>query len=141
MRCGYRVEDDVVDDSASVVYFPVEEEYFSRGKEDVSMWEQLELAAQVQKYWADNSVSVTVTFNKREREYINVALQLYESRLKSVSFLPLSEHSYKQAPYQEITREEYESYVEGLTLFEGGGILKGESKSGGSGCDGEGCLL
>ena len=51
------------------------------------MWEQLELAAQYQHYWADNSVSITVTFKEEEANQIKDALELYESRLKAVSFL------------------------------------------------------
>lgn len=105
---GYRVEADVVDPSASVVYFPVHEQNFARSKNDVTMWEQLELVAAMQHYWADNQVSATVTFNNEERPEIRHALELYESRLKSISFLPLEDHGYAQAPYITISKEEYE---------------------------------
>ena len=46
------------------------------------MWEQLEIAAQFQHFWADNSVSVTVTFKPEEADQIQTALEMYESRLK-----------------------------------------------------------
>ncbi len=107
---GYRIEDDVVDTLArtAVVYFPVHEPNFDRSKDDVSMWEQLELAAQMQSYWADNQVSVTVTFDEEESHEIHRALELYERRLKSVSFLPLENHGYLQAPYITISQQEYE---------------------------------
>src|SRR5579859_477425 len=115
-KANYRIEDDAANKSGAVVYFPVREEYFFKGKDDVTMWEQLELAAQMQQYWADNQVSVTVTFKKSEAKDIKTALQLYETRLKSVSFLPLLEeyHGYVQAPYQKITKEEYEAYSKTL---------------------------
>lgn len=106
---GYRIEDSVTDSSTKVVYFPIHEPYFDRSKDDVSMWEQLENAAAMQYYWADNQVSVTVTFKPEEAGDIKSALELYESRLKSVSFLPLLAHGYAQAPYQTITKEEYEA--------------------------------
>jgi ribonucleoside-triphosphate reductase (thioredoxin) len=107
-KAGYRIEDDVVDPSSMVVYFPIKEQFFERSKTQVSMWEQLENAAALQHYWADNQVSVTVTFSKEEAGDIKNALELYEGRLKSVSFLPLDDHGYKQAPYQTIDAAEYE---------------------------------
>lgn len=113
---GYRCVDlSPNEPKTTAVYFPVKEEYFERSKKEVSMWEQLELAAQMQYYWADNQVSVTVTFNKEEASQIKHALELYETRLKGVSFLPLSDHGFKHAPYQEITKEEYENYRREIT--------------------------
>lgn len=111
---NYRVEEDVCDSSSMVAYFPIHEQNFLKGKEQVSMWEQLENAAQMQYYWSDNSISITVTFSKAEADNITAALELYETRLKSVSFLPLQDHKYEQAPYIEITKEEYEQYVKKL---------------------------
>ena len=69
------------------------------------MWEQLEIAAQYQHYWADNSVSVTVTFKPEESSQIKSALELYETRLKAVSFLRHEETGYEQAPYEAITKK------------------------------------
>ena len=112
---GYEVEKDSYSPNTLVVEFPVKEEYYSRGKFDVSMWEQLELAAQMQYYWSDNSVSITVTVKPEELKDIKNALELYETRLKTVSFLPLSEHGYVQAPYETITKEQYEEMIRGIT--------------------------
>lgn len=100
--------------NTSIVYFPVKEEYFSKSVKDVSMWEQLEIAAQTQYYWADNQVSITVEFSKEEAKDIKKALELYETRLKSVSFLPKEDHGYEHAPYQPITKEEYENAIKKL---------------------------
>lgn len=93
------------------VYFPIEEPFFDRSKDDVTMWEQLELAAQMQQYWADNQVSVTVTFKKSESGDIRHALELYETRLKGVSFLPQSDHGFEHAPYQKIDETEYRKAI------------------------------
>ena len=71
------------------------------------MWEQLELAAQYQYYWADNAVSITVTFKAEEAEQIESALEMYETRLKAVSFFKLSETGYKQARYEPIPKKKY----------------------------------
>jgi len=108
---GYYIEDDEYSPNTSVVEFPVHEPYFSKGKKDVSMWEQLETAAQYQYYWADNSVSITVTFTPAEAPQIKTALELYETRLKAVSFLRYEETGYKQAPYEPISKEEYEKRI------------------------------
>jgi len=110
-KAGYRVEDDEYSPNTLVVEFPVHEPYFLKGKCDVSMWEQLEIAAQYQHYWADNSVSVTVTFQPSEAPQIKNALEMYETRLKAVSFLKYEETGYKQAPYEAITKEEYEKAI------------------------------
>lgn len=102
----------------SVVEFPVKEEYFERGVRDVSMWEQLEVAAQLQHYWADNSVSVTVSFRPEEAKDIKNALELYETRLKAVSFLPYFDPKnsiYPQMPNEPITPEEYELRIAAIT--------------------------
>lgn len=112
---GYKVEPCANQpDTTMIIEFPVHEEKFDRCKTEVSMWEQLENAAQMQAYWADNQVSVTVTFTKEEAKDICYALELYETRLKSVSFLPIEDHGYKQPPYETITEREYKRRVKSL---------------------------
>jgi len=107
-KAGYNIEDDKYSPNTSVVEFPVHEPFFTKGKRDVSMWEQLEIAAQYQYYWADNSVSITVTFKPDEADQLKSALELYETRLKAVSFLRYEETGYEQAPYEPITKKQYE---------------------------------
>jgi hypothetical protein len=77
------------------------------------MWEQLELAAFMQRYWADNQVSVTITFDpETEGPHIEHALNLYQYKLKGVSFLPrLTLSAFPQMPYEEVTQETYEELV------------------------------
>jgi len=114
-EAGYYVETDEYSPNTLVVEFPVHEPYFMKGKCDVSMWEQLEIAAQYQHYWADNSVSVTVTFQPHEAPQIKNALEMYETRLKAVSFLKYEETGYKQAPYEPITKQQYEKTMKKIT--------------------------
>jgi hypothetical protein len=113
-KAGYRVEDNVVDESSVVVYFPVEEKDFVRARKDISIWEQVELAAQTNYWWSDNAVSCTVTFSPEEAGAIPDILQLYETRLKSISFMPLDDHGYEQAPLQPITEAEYKKAISKL---------------------------
>lgn len=111
---GYTVEPDSYSPNTMCIEFPIHEEYYDRSKDDVSMWEQLELAAQMQHYWVDNQVSVTVTFKPEEAQDIKRALELYETRLKGVSFLPLKDHGYVQAPMETINEEQYREMVSKL---------------------------
>lgn len=103
-----------------IVYFPVKEENHSRDRDQLSIWEQAELAAQMQHWWADNQVSVTITFNKDESSSLCRVLEFYETRMKAVSFLPLADHQYEHAPYQvmENSEQEYLAAVSKLQSLE-----------------------
>jgi adenosylcobalamin-dependent ribonucleoside-triphosphate reductase len=108
---GYKIEDDLVSANTSVVYFPVASGH-KRSEKQVSLFEKIGLAATAQKYWSDNGVSVTLSFDKEEEtKFVAPALNMYEGQLKAVSFLPMGNKTYPQQPYTEITREEYNSYV------------------------------
>lgn len=110
---GYTVVPDVYGqekgkENTFVVEFPIKEPYFNKGKAQAGMWEQLELTAALQKNWADNQVSVTIHFKPEEAKDIPLALEMYQYRLKSVSFLPYNPSEvYPLAPYEEITAETY----------------------------------
>jgi hypothetical protein len=110
---GYRCEIPEKEPNVVAIYFPVVEDHFERGKSEVTMWEQLENAAFMQAYWADNQVSCTVSFKPSEAKDIPRALALFETRLKGISFLPCK-HGYEHAPYQEITAKEYQKYAKKL---------------------------
>jgi adenosylcobalamin-dependent ribonucleoside-triphosphate reductase len=136
---NYRIEIDAYSPNTLVVYFPVHEPYFDRSKDEVSMWEQLENTAQMQRYWSDNGVSATITFAPHEAKSIKYALELYETRLKAISFLPLENHGYQQAPYIQITKDEFDSYAATLKP-----IIWGDTKTHDvedAYCDGEACAL
>ena len=138
-KAGYKMEKDAYSPNTTVVEFPVKEPLFTKSKRYVSMWEQLEIAAQYQHFWADNSVSVTVTFKPEEGEQIKSALEMYETRLKAVSFLKYEETGYKQAPYEPITEEQYKQMTKKIKP-----IQKLDIDQAGSGtkfCDGDTCIL
>jgi hypothetical protein len=109
----YRVEPaSESPETTSVVFFPIASEA-ARSEKEVSIYEKMALAAQAQRYWSDNSVSVTVTFDvEKESDAVGTALHMYDGQLKTVSFLPMGNHVYPQMPYTQITEEEYKS--EGL---------------------------
>ena len=118
ISAGYLVEDDVVDNSAVVVEFPVFSGESVRTLKDVSIWEQVALAAFIQKYWADNQVSITASFDPQiEAKDIEPILNYYQYQLKAVSFLPrIDAGSYAQMPYEAISREMYEERISRLLV-------------------------
>ncbi|MBM3288730.1 MAG: fused protease/ribonucleoside-triphosphate reductase, partial [Candidatus Hydrogenedentes bacterium] len=138
-RAGYRVEDSVYGDNTLVVYFPVKSPDFERSKTNVSVWEQVENVAQMQYFWADNQVSATITFKPEEAKDIPKILELYEPRLKSISFLPLVEHNYPQAPYQEITEEMFVNAAARIRRLDFADLNTKETAD--MYCDGEKCEL
>jgi len=138
-EAGYKIEPDHYSPNTMCVEFPVHEEHFVKGKREITMWEQLEIAAQYQHYWADNSVSITVTFKPEEAEHIKTALEMYETRLKAVSFLRYEETGYIQAPYEPIDQEEYETMISTITP-----VVRLATNEGGAGtkfCDSDHCEM
>jgi hypothetical protein len=107
---NYRVEPaSESPETTSVVFFPVKTEA-KRAEKEVSIYEKVALAAAAQRYWSDNSVSVTVTFDgEKEADSIESVLHMYDGQLKTISFLPMGNQVYFQMPYTQITEEEYEA--------------------------------
>lgn len=118
-NAGYKVELAVgQEDSTVVVEFPVSLGKKMRTIKDLSMWEQLSLGAFMQRYWSDNQVSQTVTFNPElEGKDIAHALEYFQYQLKGVSFLPTLEYgAYPQMPYEAITEDEYNDMMSKITV-------------------------
>jgi len=106
-KAGYHIEENITDSSSYIVEIPIEIKGV-RPLKDVSMWEQLELAAFLQENWADNQVSCTITFKPEEAKDIEKALNYFQYKLKGVSFLPKTEKgAYAQMPYEEISEEKF----------------------------------
>ena len=119
-KAGYKIEPAFgSEDSTVVVEVPVDVGDGVRTLSQVPMWEQLSLAAFMQKYWADNQVSCTVTFDpETEGPQIPYALNYFQYQMKGISFLPKLElGAYKQMPYEEITKEEYDNMVKSLSYL------------------------
>ena len=132
-------QNEEINSRTTVVSFPVHEKFFDRKKDEVSIWEQVKNAADYQKYWSDNSVSITVTFSKKEAAEIPYVLQAFEDQLKAISFLPLTDHGYVQAPYEEITKEQYEEIASRITVPDFSKLTS--PPEGEKFCDGESCTI
>jgi ribonucleoside-triphosphate reductase (thioredoxin) len=106
---GFPVEDDVMNPShTSVFSFPMKVEKGAVFRTDMDAIEQLEMWLIYQKYWCEHKPSVTITV--KEHEWMQVGAWVYDNfdYMSGISFLPFSEHSYKQAPYQDIEEKQYE---------------------------------
>lgn len=79
--------------------------------EDVDTWQQLEYVKMAQKYWADQSISVTVYYERSDIPKIKEWLTENLRYLKTISFLCKSEHGFDQAPMEEITERKYSQMV------------------------------
>ena len=109
---GFPVEDDVMNPShTSVFSFPMKADKSSIFRNDMSAIEQLELWLIYQNHWCEHKPSVTISV--REEEWLDVGAWVYKhfDVMSGVSFLPFSEHIYKQAPYQDIKEEEYDNLL------------------------------
>ena len=123
---NYRVEPaSESPDTTSVVFFPIKSDA-SRSEKEVSIYEKVALASTAQRYWSDNSVSVTVTFDtNKEADAVGTVLHMYDGQLKTVSFLPMDNDTYPQMPYTQITEEEYLAYGKQLFPIDFAGVYAG----------------
>lgn len=123
---NYRVEPaSESPETTSVVFFPVKSNAV-RSEKDVTIFEKAAIAATAQRYWSDNSVSVTVSFDaEKEAEHVATVLHMYDGQLKTVSFLPMGNKTYLQMPYTQIAKDEYEDYTMRLFPIDFSGIYAG----------------
>ena len=105
---NYRVEPaSESPDTTSVVFFPIKSNA-KRSEKDVTIFEKMAMASVAQRYWSDNSVSVTISFDsEKEKDQVGTVLHMYDGQLKTVSFLPQGNFTYPQMPYTQITEKEY----------------------------------
>ena len=105
---GFKAEPCVMKgDKVTVFSFPIKSPDGAITREDKTAIEQLELWLTYQRCWCEHKPSVTISV--REHEWLDVGAWVYNhfDEVSGISFLPYSEHSYKQAPYQECDEETY----------------------------------
>jgi len=141
-KAGYHLEPAAGSEGSTlVVEIPVDVGEGIRTVSEVSMWEQLSIAAFMQKYWADNQVSCTVTFDpETEGNQLQHALQYFQYQLKGISFLPKVElGAYPQMPYEEITEKQYNKLIKKVSRLSFGAIA-GEEAEVDRFCNNDTCL-
>ena len=105
---GIPSEPDVMKPDATTVFsFPQKSPEGAVTRNDMTALEQLELWLTYQRHWCEHKPSVTITV--RDHEWMEVGAWVYKhfDEVSGVSFLPHSDHSYQQAPYQECSEREY----------------------------------
>jgi ribonucleotide reductase alpha subunit len=144
---GYHVEPDIMQsDSTMVVSFPIDIGKGVKTLKETTLWEQISLASFMQKYWADNQVSCTVSFKKNsESKDIKSALDFFQHDLKGISFLPIYDDAgktpYPQMPYEEIDEIKYKELMKNIKIINISGNLEHSEKQFSNYCDSETCEI
>ena len=105
---GLDVEDDVrVPDTTAVFSFPMQAPEGAICRTDRTAIEQLELWLIYQRHWCEHKPSITVSV--KDEEWLEVGAWVWKhfNEVSGISFLPFSDHTYQQAPYEDITEEQY----------------------------------
>jgi len=111
LEAGFPCEPDVMSSANMVFSFPMKAPEGAVMRDDRSAIDQLEHWLMIQVDWCEHKPSITVYV--RENEWLEVGAWVYKhfDLVSGVSFLPHSDHSYMQAPYEEISQETYETLV------------------------------
>jgi len=112
---GFPCEDDLTKPEHTYVFsFPMKTGDNAVFRNDMTAIEQLELWLTYQKHWCEHKPSVTISV--KESEWFAVGAWVYENfdYMSGVSFLPYSDHSYKQAPYQDCDEKAYGDMIKEL---------------------------
>lgn len=112
---GIPAEDDFMKPNDTTVFsFPIKAPKNAITRKHLTAIEHLEVWLTYQRNWCEHKPSITVSVH--EDEWMEVGAWVYKhfDELSGVSFLPYSDHTYKQAPYQDITKEEYEAAVKAM---------------------------
>jgi ribonucleoside-diphosphate reductase alpha chain len=109
---GIPVEDDVMKPNDTYVFsFPVKAPEGAIVRNDLTAIQHLDIWLVYQRAWCEHKPSITVSV--KEDEWMEVGAWVYKNfdEVSGISFLPHSDHTYKQAPYQEVSKEEYDELV------------------------------
>ena len=107
---GFPVEDDITKPQHTYVFsFPQKSPDHAVFRTDMSAIKQLELWLMYQRHWCEHKPSVTVSVKEEEWPEVGAWVYNHFDEMSGVSFLPFSDHVYKQAPYTDCTKEEYEA--------------------------------
>jgi len=130
---GVPNEPDVTKPSDITIFsFPQKGTESGVTRNETNAIEQLKLYSVYQKNWTEHNPSITVYY--KDNEFLTIGDWIYNnfSDVSGVSLLPHSDHVYKQAPYQEITKEEYETFVASFPLIDWGNLKEEEDTTTGT---------
>jgi len=110
---GFPNEPDVSKPEHTTVFsFPQKSPEGAVCRTEMTAWKQLSLWHTYAKEWCEHKPSVTVSI--KEEEWVNTAAWVYDNfdDISGISFLPFSDHTYRQAPYQDCTEKEYKELLD-----------------------------
>ena len=110
-QAGFPVEQDVMSPSSSVFSFPVKAPKASTTVKQVGAMQQLALWKAYQNHWCEHKPSITVYYT--DDEFLQVAQWIWDNFdiCSGISLLPVSDHVYQQAPYEDISAEDYDKLL------------------------------
>ena len=144
---GYKTEyqknfDGTEDKNTMVVEFPCCYPEGSKLAKDMSAVDQLEVVKDLQFKWSDNSVSCTIYYRLHELDEIKFWLSKnFRFNVKTCSFLLHNDHGFVQAPFEEISKEEYEKLIKLVKPIKNGNIMLEESPDMSGECAGGVCPI
>lgn len=103
-------------ENTTVFSFPQKSPEGAVTRNDMTAIEQLETWLTYQRHWCEHKPSVTVSVRDEEWMEVGAFVYKYFDEMSGVSFLPHSDHTYQQAPYQDITKEEYQALLEKMPV-------------------------
>ena len=113
---GFPVEEDVMSKASLVFSFPMEAPQESTTVSQVGAMQQLKLWKKYQDYWCEHKPSITVYYT--DDEFLQIAQWIWDNfdTVSGISLLPVSDHVYQQAPYEDITKEKYEELLKAMPV-------------------------
>jgi ribonucleoside-diphosphate reductase alpha chain len=112
VEMGFPVEDDVMKPDHTYVFsFPIKSPENAVCRQDMTAIEQLEMWLAYQRWWCEHKPSITVSVKEHEWPAVGAWVWAHFDEMSGVSFLPFSDSTYKQMPYQDCSKEEYEDML------------------------------
>ena len=148
---GFEIEPDSQAPTTGVVVNFATDSDEMRDQYQVTLWQKAMLAAETQRWWADNAVSVTLTYRnypddpaRDESNQIADVISMFKGQLKTMSFLPIDDGgtTYAQAPYQPIEEDRFDEIRGKLSNVDREALYAINAQAAGERyCDGESCVI
>jgi ribonucleoside-diphosphate reductase alpha chain len=122
---GIPAEPDLGKPTTTTVFsFPTKSPSGAMTRTEMTAIQQLEFWLLYQRHWCEHKPSVTISV--KESEWMEVGAWVYKNfdEVSGISFLPFSEHTYQQAPYQDINEEQYKAFLEKMPNYINWSLLK-----------------